>query len=451
MSASTLVRASRRSASVASGRASLQVIGQRAGEDVDVLGDHADLAGDGDRAGQRAVDAGDQTGQGRLARAARADQGDPLAGLDRQVDVVQDRAAGVVGVAEVAAPRRSSGTGRSRAEVPAGRSRRPAGPARRPPTGRRRSAPARCSPGRTGVEVEGGGGGRADRGRAGPHHEEPGDQHGGQARVLGDVEAAVEAQHQVDALQRQVDRRGGAPRDLAVWSASSRNARDGRRAADRVRGAAAAARPRPPAARRRGDRRCGRTSARCALDRHRDRARPAGTASRGSASAPSVSTIARPERAISGSATRTASAISETSPVTRAVRSPDPARSTCSSGSRIARSTNRSRSRASRVSPSRDTSASPTVIAPPWVIATATSPSTGIVIADAACPVATRSTMWPSSGCGEQPDRGGHDHHGEPADGQRAIGAHQVGQHRAGAGRRGDGEEFAAHASTAVR
>ena len=98
----------------ASGRASSQVVAQGAQEDVVLLGDQRDVAAqlvqrqldqrdaaDRDRAGARAVDAGEQAAQRRLARAGRADHGQPLPRRDGQVDAVQHVAALPVGVADV--------------------------------------------------------------------------------------------------------------------------------------------------------------------------------------------------------------------------------------------------------------------------------------------------------------------------------------------------------------
>ncbi len=55
------------------------------------------------------------------------------------------------------------------------------------------------------VEVEGGGRGRTDGHRAVADQPESGDQDGGQADVLGDVQPSVEAEHQVDAAHGEVD------------------------------------------------------------------------------------------------------------------------------------------------------------------------------------------------------------------------------------------------------
>ncbi len=55
------------------------------------------------------------------------------------------------------------------------------------------------------VEVEGGGGGRTDRHRSVADQPESGDQDGGQADVLGDVQPPVEAEDQVDAAHGEVD------------------------------------------------------------------------------------------------------------------------------------------------------------------------------------------------------------------------------------------------------
>ena len=73
------------------------VVAHRADEDVVLLGDERDLgaqhlegevdqldAADGGRAGPRAVDAREQATQGRLARAARPDDGEPLADAQRR-------------------------------------------------------------------------------------------------------------------------------------------------------------------------------------------------------------------------------------------------------------------------------------------------------------------------------------------------------------------------------
>ena len=87
--------------------------------------------------------------------------------------------------------------------------------------------------------------------------------------------------------------------------------------------------------------------------------------------------MASTERASSGSALRTAVAITVTSLVTREVRSPVPASSTCPSGRPSARSTNRSRSSASIPSPSRATSARPQPEATAWPTAMTTSNTTG--------------------------------------------------------------------------
>ena len=95
-------------------RGQREVVAQRADEDVVLLGDQRDVAAqvvqrqldqpdaaDGDRAGARRVDAGEQPAQRRLARAGRADHGEPLARRDVQVDAVQHVAPLDVGEAHV--------------------------------------------------------------------------------------------------------------------------------------------------------------------------------------------------------------------------------------------------------------------------------------------------------------------------------------------------------------
>ena len=131
------------------------------------------------------------------------------------------------------------------------------------------------------------------------------------------------------------------------------------------------------------------------------------------ASAPSVSTTVSTERPSSGSACRTPSATTETSFVTRAVRSPEPARSSCSSGSPSARSTKRSRSSARIVSPSRATSDTPIAVATAWPSATSTRPDDGRD--QLARRLARRDEVDDAAeqGSGEQADRGRGDEHRE--------------------------------------
>ncbi len=121
------------------------------------------------------------------------------------------------------------------------------------------------------------------------------------------------------------------------------------------------------------------------------------------ASPPRVSTMVSAERVNSGIACRTDFAIMETSLVTRETRSPEPAASTRSSGSRSARSMNCSRTAAKTVSPSRATSALPTAVAAPRTSATATSSTSGTVSASEPRLSTTRSTMCPSRGAVSRP------------------------------------------------
>ena len=121
------------------------------------------------------------------------------------------------------------------------------------------------------------------------------------------------------------------------------------------------------------------------------------------AMAPRVSTMVSSECPSAGSALRTASAMRETSAVTRAVRSPAPAFSTRSSGRARARSTKRSRSRARVVSPSRAICDSPKPAVTPWATATATNRAAVTVMASAEPRSAARSTIRPSRGCTSRP------------------------------------------------
>ena len=90
------------------------VVAHGAHEEERLLGDDAELpaqrvdgdvaqvvAVDRDLAARRVVEAGDELGDGRLARAGRPDQGDGLARCDVQVDVAQHRLRRVVGERDV--------------------------------------------------------------------------------------------------------------------------------------------------------------------------------------------------------------------------------------------------------------------------------------------------------------------------------------------------------------
>ena len=92
------------------------VVAHRADEHVVLLGDQGDLGAqrlerqrdeldpaDPHRAGARPVDARQQPAQGRLARPGRADDRQPLAGAQREVDAVQHVVALAVGEAQVLA------------------------------------------------------------------------------------------------------------------------------------------------------------------------------------------------------------------------------------------------------------------------------------------------------------------------------------------------------------
>ena len=112
--ASTASSASRSSASVARGLREPQVVGERADEDVVLLGDERDVAAqlvelevdesdaaDGHRARARPVDAGEQASERGLAGARGTDDGDALASRERQVDPVEHVVALTVRVADV--------------------------------------------------------------------------------------------------------------------------------------------------------------------------------------------------------------------------------------------------------------------------------------------------------------------------------------------------------------
>ncbi len=202
-----------------------QIVRERPGEDMHLLGDEPDQvtglvrfgAADVDPARLRAVQSRDQLGQGRLARTGRTDQRHPLLGPDLQVDVVQHRAARHIRVGDTGQRHGRGTTGRRTVVGAVGDHRR----------GFVHDPDEACQPGRCrlgvveqhqrGVdraeetgEVQGGRGGRTDRRGTVAHQKEPGDEHGGQPQVLGDVQPAVEAQHQLDAAHGQFDRRARA-------------------------------------------------------------------------------------------------------------------------------------------------------------------------------------------------------------------------------------------------
>ncbi len=149
-----------------------------------------------------------EPGQGGLARAARADESHPLARPDRQVHVVQDGVPGPVGVPDTAhgdlGAARAGRAGRWLRHRLVGDAHQ-TGQARRRGLGVVEQDQGRVDRGEQTVEVQGGGGRRADGRRALADQPVPGEQDGGQPDVLGDVQAAVEAQDQPHALHGQRD------------------------------------------------------------------------------------------------------------------------------------------------------------------------------------------------------------------------------------------------------
>ena len=178
-SAPTRPSAARRSSSVGVRAGQPQVVGQRPGEHVHLLGDQRDRppdpagprssrldAAEPDRAAGRPVDAGDQLGQRGLAGAAGADQRDPLArGRRRGRRSCSTAWPGQVGVAE---------------------------PGRARPT--RRPAPARPRPG-------------LRRGRQVGHADQPGQAGRRGLRVVDQAERDVDRAEQAVEVQRGGGRR----------------------------------------------------------------------------------------------------------------------------------------------------------------------------------------------------------------------------------------------------
>src|SRR5262245_38577233 len=81
-----------------------EVVAQGSGEHVDFLGDDRGVVGAVDRSGGGWVDAGDDGGEGGLARPGGADDGDVLTGGDVEGDVVEHEWAVVVPERDVAEP-----------------------------------------------------------------------------------------------------------------------------------------------------------------------------------------------------------------------------------------------------------------------------------------------------------------------------------------------------------
>lgn len=199
-----------------------QIVGERSGEDVHLLRDEphqtAGLvrfdAPDVDPSALRPVQPRHQLRERRLARPGRTDQRDPFLGPDLQIDAVQHRTAGHIRVGD-RGQRHGRGTGGGRTVVRAlgERGRRlvhhpdQAGQSRRRRLGVVEQHERGVHRSEEAVEVQRGGRRGADRGGAGAHQQEPGHQDGAEARVLGDVQTAVEAQHQLHPAHRQFHRR----------------------------------------------------------------------------------------------------------------------------------------------------------------------------------------------------------------------------------------------------
>lgn len=225
-----------------------QVVGERAGEDVHLLRDQRDRApglrgpatADLDPARRRLVDADDDLGERGLAGAAGTDEGDLLLGPEDQVHVAEHRPPRHVGVADAL-----NGDGRNAGDVlrpcvvrgggcrlvddpdqPGQGGGRGLGVVQQHQRGVHRAEQT--------VEVQGRRRRRADRRGTAAHQQETGDQHGGQPGVLGHVQPAVEAQHQLHPAKCQVDGRTGAFGDPLGVPGLGPVGPHRRRAADRV-------------------------------------------------------------------------------------------------------------------------------------------------------------------------------------------------------------------------
>lgn len=169
------------------------------------------------RTGGRPVHARDQLGQRRLARAARADEGDAFAGREGEVHVVQDGTAGLVRVMDTRHRHRAGLGTVVRTRCSGGcLGRRPVRDSDQPGERRRRRLgvvqqdQGRVDRGEQAVEVERGGRGGADGDGVGAHQQEAGDEDGGEAGVLGDVQPVVEVEHQPHPAHGQRHRGRGA-------------------------------------------------------------------------------------------------------------------------------------------------------------------------------------------------------------------------------------------------
>ena len=372
-SAPTRRRAAASSLVARRGIGQAQVLGDRPREDVHVLADEPDEAR-GRRAPERLeLDAAEQDpaarsaagfprrrARGRLARAAHADQRDPLARGDLEVDVGEHVAPGHVRVPHAAQhDRRIPRDGRRRGLV----GRVHIGDPDEPAEARARALSV-VEQRQQDVdrieqadEVQRRRGRLADRGLAGAHEHEAGREDRGDADQLGEVQPSEEARHDVDRAQRQPEGIQRALLDARDVRRLEPERPHGRRARDGVQKLLAARRGGTALRRVQRSRAAQVPAQRVDLDRHRHHARRAPGASRAAPgrrwSAPASAPSSPSAEARGGRPRRSARRRRSRARPGRRCR-----RARCAaSGSRIMRSTTRSRSPASAPSPRLATSA----------------------------------------------------------------------------------------------